>query len=422
MMPKSLREAQKNLATDERGVVRGIRVSHNTVTGPLHCLSQWGEQMVTEAGAWVRYAERLSYGDVAYYRYDHALSVDPVVTGLPAIGTQVWQITPTGVLRTSRIARYAGVCIGDGPRSIQAILEAVGPQAGVPVAGDSGSVCWVRVAHLDGGGAAWMVLGMASYAGLCTVAMPAVPPVWSARRLWVPVGADLGQPDRWVGRVESDLWRMVGDEEQAAEIVLPDAGAQDAVGQSTAGPDGVPDVLLQVESAYKLEDISSIEVTNDKGDKWAWPKNDRNWMIWSHQLPNDGLLLRINKSQESEDYRVVITSKAGAASSLGKIRPVSLLPDPKPEQPKPEAPPTPPVQAPSVEALQDRIDELVAQNSKLEERIAVLVKEWNDIHDVNTSFRAENAGLRDTLAAERSEAAALRGPLEMLGKAMGWAK
>jgi len=411
MMPKSLRKAQKNLATDERGVVRGIRVSHNTVTGPLHCLSQWGEQMVTEAGDWIGYAVRLSYGDVAYYRYEQALSVDPVVLALPAIGTQVWQITPTGVLRTSRISRYVGVSIGNGPRSIQAVLEDAGPLACAPMGGDSGSVCWVwsGVRNL------WKVLGMVSYAGMCTVAVPAVPPVWSGIRLSLPAGEDFGQPDRWVGRVESDSWVMVGDEEQASEIVLPDAGAQDAVGQRTAGPDGVPDVLLQVGSAYKLEDISSIEVTNGNGDKWAWPKNDRNWMVWVHQLPDDGLLLRINESQKSEDYRVVIMSKAGAATSLGKIRPVSLLPDPKPEPAKPETPPMPPVQAPSVEALQDRIDQLLLQNAELTE---AGVKALEDVK----RLRDENAGLRDTLAAERTQAAALRVGLEMVGKEMGWGR
>jgi len=75
----------------------------------------------------------------------------------------------------------------------------------------------------------------------------------------------------------------------------------------------------------------------------------------------------------------------------------------------------PPVQAPSVEALQDRIDQLLLQNAELTE---AGVKALEDVK----RLRDENAGLRDTLAAERTQAAALRVGLEMVGKEMGWGR
>lgn len=65
------------------------------------------------------------------------------------------------------------------------------------------------------------------------------------------------------------------------------------------------------------------------------------------------------------------------------------------------------------QGLEDRVEKLLEQNAELTE---AGVKALEQVHQLRT----ENAGLRDTLAAERTQAAALRVGLEMVGKEMGW--
>lgn len=405
MSGKTLWEVREALSKDERGVIRGVLVDGDYWTGAIHCLDAWG---------WWRVSAKVVVGDWAFCRCS-AIGSDPVVTELPPVGTQVYQITPSGELRTSRIWQYSAASGPEEVLPVGAVLWAAGPFAGKPTEGDSGSICFVRVRD------EWQVLGVVSYKGRVELSRPISSGTWAVKPLRIPQGVMLSQPAG-----EPTLyapWRLEGElgfpapAQASAGAVVPTVSAPqeavDVVGAFQATPDGVPDVLLEVASPYPVEDIAKIEVEGAGGDKWVWPPNGSNWDLWRHDRPDDRLVLRFNRSHPALGYTVTLRSKSGA--SIGyKVAPMVFTKPPVVEPEKP-APATPDTDASIV------VEKLRRELEYERNRAAGLADDVKRLEDQVKLYHDENAGLRDTLAKERQNDEALRTSLSRLGKEMGWA-
>lgn len=408
MSGKTLWEVREALGKDDRGVIRGVRVNGNYWTGAVHCLKAWGWWPIT--------GDKLVVGDWAFCS-SFGIGADPVVTELPPVGTQVYQITPKGELRTSRIRRYIPTVAQSEVLPVGALLHPAGPFAGVPVGGDSGSICFVRQAY------EWRVLGVVSYASRVELSRPITSGTWAVKPLLIPPGVALSNDAS--DAVVFAPWRLEGEmgfpgptnREPAAGVIpvlnLPQETA-DVVGAFHATPDGVPDVLLEVASPYPVEDIAKIEVSGIGGDLWVWPSNGSNWDLWRHDGADDRLVLRFNRSQKTNVYVVTLRSKSGQSSEW-HLSPMVFTKPPAVEPEKP-APATPdPDASIVVEKLRQELD---AERNRADELAADVMR----LQDQVKLYYDENASLRDTLANERTAAAGLRLGLEMLGKEMGWAR
>lgn len=407
MIPKQLLDEHLKLVHDDRGLMRGVRLDNHHVVHAFHVVTSYGESMPGRGG----YLARSVSGDSALYKYPFADGRDPVVTELPARGTQVWIVTGHRTLKTARLARYVRVLIGGNPpEGFQGVaptwaevrLVAAGPVPGVPTSGNSGSVCWV---HLDG---RWQVLGIVHHEGGCFVARPTVPPDgWPVAPCRIPEGLVFGVDDASLSYRNMPWVDPVGAEIRIptlADNILP-AGGEDIVGAQEAKGDGVPDVIIDIACPRPLEEIASIRIRGAGSDAWFWPGNGFNWSIWRHDAPDDRLILRFNRSEPVGDYGVLITYRDGWVTSFAGVRPVALR--------KPEVIPPMPSQQPAPSndkllAMQELVDELNADVKRLEDQVKLY-------HD-------ENASLRDTLAKERESAETLHSSLIRVGQAMGWGR
>lgn len=406
MSARTLWEVREALGKDDRGIIRGVRVNTWHWTGAVHCLNAWG---------WWPLDDKVVVGDWAFCRKLGTES-DPVVTELPPVGTQVYQITPKGELRTSRIRRYIPTVAQSEVLPVGALLHPAGPFAGVPVGGDSGSICFVRQAD------EWRVLGVVSYASRVELSRPITSGTWAVKPLLIPPGVALSNDAS--DAVVFAPWRLEGEmgfpaptnREPAVGVIpvlsLPQETA-DVVGAFQAAPDGVPDVLVQVASPYPVEDLARIEVSGNGDDLWVWPSNGSNWDLWRHDGADDRLVLRFNRSQKTNVYVVTLRSKSGQSSEW-HLSPMVFTKPPAVE-PEKSDPATPDAGASIVvEKLRRELEDERKRADRLADDVKRLEDQLKLYHD-------ENASLRDTLANERTAAAGLRLGLEMLGKEMGWA-
>ncbi|MFM7102528.1 MAG: hypothetical protein ACKO3N_15320 [Verrucomicrobiota bacterium] len=167
-LPADLQAAWDRLPRDGNGQVVGVRVGRHWVHGSVHVQVARVPWVGRAAGGGLVAPVRESrYGDYALLEYPEPVGTDDVVDALPPPGTAVWQVVRPGLYRTSRIDRYAGA-LGppDSVLPATAFLRADGPYPGVPVGGDSGSVCLVRM------GGRVRVLGVCGMAGTVYLAVP----------------------------------------------------------------------------------------------------------------------------------------------------------------------------------------------------------------------------------------------------------
>lgn len=356
MIPPSLLEAHKRLCFDDRGVMRGIRISEFHAVGPYHCLSAWGESMPDIRGQWMTPKIATRVGDATLYEYPSKMEVDPVLRTWPNLGQQVWQITQSGQLRTSRV-----LLVTAGLDVFGVLLKVAGPNPGIPIGGDSGSVCWVRW------GDQWKVLGMVSYGGRCEIAIPGRKPsmVWSGPVLIPNESSKLNtfadDASMNVDWIDPDTNTTIEPTKPPAMSipVIPDISKPDQVGAMNSTPDGVPDVLLEVQSSIKIVDIREIIVRGAGTDEWRWPSNNANWAIWRHEMQDDRLVLRFNQSVPTGRYTVIINSVSGQSFGMvvAPMQPAGTvdvtIPTPTPTDPS------------EVDSMKKEIAELKTQCAKL---------------------------------------------------------
>lgn len=416
-IPTSLLEAHSKLGFDERGIIPVIRIADFHATGAFHVIRLWGEP----AG----YRAKDFFGDVVYYAFYTDVGSDPVVTVLPPTGTQVWQWNQRGIWRTSRIRRYASA-VAFGPWNYHAILEPAGPLAGIPVSGDSGSICWVRV---DG---KWMVLGVVSHPSGVFVARPRkVPHSWAVVPVEIPEGADEANPfpeatiaeltapwvepepvspDQATPNPQSPAPTPPAPTPNPLLIEVPD-GVTDAMSPHAVAPNGHPDQVVDVPWDGNLALIESIRVLGLDGDEWRWRDTGHWWHIRAQQQPGR-LFLRMAQSKPTDKVTVEIVRRSSSNPDDGirypwteecqVIAPVAPTPAPNPEPPS----------APST-------SELDAMRVQVAELRAALDKATKDVEF--------HRGIADKLAKdlgaarrqiERDEE--LRDTLEKLANLAGW--
>lgn len=371
-LPSGLLAAHSRLAIDDRGIVKMIRLGGRHATGAYHCTRLWGEHMATVDGGVVGYVAREVFGDVAYYRFASDIGSDPVVTDLPPPGTQVWQRTPQGVWRTSRIQYYTG-SIHPGPWSYSAVLVPAGPAetAGIPWDGDSGSICWVRV------GASWLVLGIVSTRRSCFVARPFFLPIdWAITPVTIPTGADATQP--WPAATPQQLaapWEaeagMTNDQGPSTKDPAPSTpeppptpapvqpspsgpsgpfspllidvplDAQDVMSPHAAVPDGQPDQIVDVPFDGLLGNIQRIEVNGSEGDEWRWPDTGNWWHIRARKVDPSTLRLWMSRSRPCQTVWVTLQTDVGTTGSKLPVLTPSQITPPGTPSPKPPVAPDP---------------------------------------------------------------------------------
>lgn len=146
-LPADIQAAWDRLPRDGNGQVVGVRVGRYWLHGSAHVQVGRAPVVRREAGEGLVTAVRVAQmGDYTLREYPEAIGSDDVLEELPAIGTAVWQVIRPGFYRTSRIARYAGATApADRVLAALAILQPDGPYPGVPIGGDSGSVCFARI-------------------------------------------------------------------------------------------------------------------------------------------------------------------------------------------------------------------------------------------------------------------------------------
>jgi hypothetical protein len=382
-IPASLLRAHRSLTqSDDRGpFARGLIVGSRHLTGAIHCLQAWG----THAPASGRHIQPVAMdrcGDVGYWTFDEDLAPDPLVRVLLPLGTPVWQITPAGVLRTSRIARYASAAT-IGPWSYSAILRPDGPAPGIPIAGDSGSICWVR--H----GARWLALGQVSHANMVVIACPArLPTGWPAdTQIQLPLGADPDNPGLWIPTTPAtaDDWTIFADPDAPTVppparpttppiLTDPPPTGRRVIGIYDLGNDGTDNVILDVALPAGLTpaDIRTIRVCGDGPDEWRKPNTNHWWHLVAAMIAPDTLRLWFKQSRPAQTYHVYL-------NDLPAI-PCAPVAD-APTAPEPDRPTVPPPDSPlDVVALQVEIHNLratvaaaAAERHRLEQHIADLV-------------------------------------------------
>lgn len=377
MIPQSLLDAHRCLQIDERGIIKMVRIAGYHATGAYHCTSLWGEYMPTVKGGVVGYTAREFFGDQVFYKFSEDIGSDPVVIALPEPGTQVWQWTPNGIWRTSRIKRYSSA-ITPGPWSYHAILEPAGPMAGVPVGGDSGSICWVFIANK------WQVLGVVSHASGVIVSRPRkVPASWAVNPIELPAGTDEANPFReasiaqltapWVNEDGSVAPTPTPDTEVIAKhplLIQPPDSCVDAVGQYVPAPDGKADQIVDVAWSGDPNSLRSIVVKGEGGDEWRWPDTGNWWHIRAQQLPGK-LRLWMAQLQPTKHVRVelVRTDSVGAAMTCQVIGPTTPEPTPQPTHPTNS----------EVESLRKRVAEL---ETELKNNQGLLDEEREHLNDL----------------------------------------
>lgn len=146
-LPADIQAAWDQLPRNGNGLVMGVRVGRYWLHGSAHVQAARLSPVGREKGDGLVSAVRLAgMGDYTLREYSEPIGSDDVLEELPPIGTAVWQVVRPGFYRTSRIARYAGaVAPADRVLAAAAILQADGPYPGVPIGGDSGSVCFARI-------------------------------------------------------------------------------------------------------------------------------------------------------------------------------------------------------------------------------------------------------------------------------------
>lgn len=146
-LPPDIEAAWRRLPRDGNGQVIGVRVGRYWLHGSAHVQVARGLVMGRADGqgtvAPIRVAQM---GDYTLREYPEPIGTDDILEELPPIGTAVWQVVRPGLYRTSRIDRYVGsLTPPDAVVPGYAFLRADGPYPGVPIGGDSGSVCFARV-------------------------------------------------------------------------------------------------------------------------------------------------------------------------------------------------------------------------------------------------------------------------------------
>ena len=152
-LPKDIQDALNALAWSENGYLWGLRYNEERMYQHTHTLPI---DMATRQGI----IERWPTGDMML-RHDGA-RIDPIRAMIPPIGTPVVQIQRAkNIVRTSVVN---GVSQTKWP-----VISLVpgGPAAGIPIAGDSGSICFWRDSYGN-----VMVLGIVEYSGTCCYPYP----------------------------------------------------------------------------------------------------------------------------------------------------------------------------------------------------------------------------------------------------------
>ncbi len=407
-IPESLWKLHKSLI-DEAGRINELPAG------------RWGDYYLTQAITHSRYGHPYGEPDL-YYGYNTGYNAEPrpfvgaykrdidnswVVNTLPPIGSLVWQIKgDLLVCRTSRIAGYhSGM--------IRAALDSAGPYAGVPVGGDSGSVCYVNV---DG---QWKVFGVVNSLGTChapfwTSDLPLANNQFIAKREGgIPSGA-ISQTDHYFGQqtITPYPMRLFLDKPPTSLRV---------VGRFTEGDDGTDNVVLDVVTSAEPK---SIEVEGDNGDKWCNPDNKENWIIRAIRLDAVTIRLFFKESRPCNSYRVTINGEYDG--TYAPIKP-SFSEGPAIGQ-KPEEKPAQDFSDLDIIGLQAELVELRKKNTELTTAVSTMellrkinVQLATDNSDHRAALQNEQARVAE-LEAQLSKTAGLRLAMEMLGKEMGWGR
>lgn len=336
-------------------------------------------------------------------------SIDIATDILPPLGTKVWQINPRGIIRTSRITYYIGaISSGATPSFIYASLTGDGPYPGIPIGGDSGSICYIldKTNKLR-------VLGVAGTGGTCYVA---VPTQWPSSFI-VQTNRPTLKFDNTTPTTPSSLDKVIDidtnwykglttqplteisfiSETYIRPTPTPSGRITDAVGAHTNVPDGIPDIILQATGLP--QNIDRVDVIGVGGDCWKFPYNRINWWVKpTYNADTNTWSFNFNPSQPTQQYEVTVVSGAisikfiarpGVVTVVNADNVPAITPTPTPTSTTTPTPtptktqtPTPTPTAPSlgyeeiIQQLQDTITEYDILVSTMENEIQKFRKKY----------------------------------------------
>lgn len=336
-LPKEVEDARKKMVWDERGLICGVRVGNYWVHGSKHVLDlqgYWGNP--TEEN--IRY-----FGDYVVYQCLKDVGSDNVCYELPPIGTKIWQINPKGVVRTSRIANYPQtVSLTTELLGTYAVLRADGPFPGVPIGGDSGSVCF----YFDEKDQTVKILGICGYGGTCFVATPTQWPVeWTDNINKRPILKYVGSANQpmsvnpvvvldndWYAKMtqNSTILNIPLENDSVLQPVLSPVSpptdnsvlraeiiknTQDFVGVGNSlSPNGKADNCIRIFNLSKP--YKTIRINGANGDTWETPYNPTGY--WDIKVVTEGVytfLLYFEPSNPSNSFTISVMYSDGSTAS-----------------------------------------------------------------------------------------------------------
>lgn len=285
-IPASLVAAYRSLPWDDRGLLNEIPAGGNLTWANSHTdLGNPYGQPIDQHGPDTPYG---AFGKVML----HAAEIPSAwaIEAIPPPGTAVWQIKGQHmhIVRTSEIESHMRGGF------VLARLRATGPYPGIPIGGDSGSICFVR--HRG----RWQVLGICNLAGTCSL------PFWD---LSLPTNKGSTIPPRNNEANDHESWSKAFYEPDETIVPLmneliihPCPTTRRVVGVYTQADDGTDNICLDI-----LEHpgpITKLEIRGLGTDKWAWPDNGHNWIIRAGRLPDGCLRLWFKESTPTSLYTV----------------------------------------------------------------------------------------------------------------------
>lgn len=401
-IPKSLLDAMAKLPWAENGMLNELPAGGNATFSNTH--TDYADPYGTPIDEFNPRPDINGANKVSLYANN--ISADWVVTELPPRGTAVWQIkgrTPQ-IVRTSVLQNYG---IG---QFVLGVLSPAGPAPGVPIGGDSGSLCFVRK------NGRWLVLGIVNFGSTVSLPFWTTPLTTKAGRVLAATANTSAVRPIFEQPEWSSDWIAPGEPQTTLmrELILSQIPAtRRVIGMHELGDDGTDNIVIDVPFVSDVASINSVSIRGAGTDHWYWPDNFANWHTRGVILPGDGLrngVLRLwfKASQPTSSYDVSINGQP-----VVRVAPlsVSVFPAPAPgtvpvtDVPKPTTPaPEASEYDQTIADLRARVGELLDENErsqkfadKLCKDITALINEKLELELQRDNARAELNSVIDAL-------------------------
>lgn len=357
LAPSTLLAFYRTLPWDERGLLNEIPAGGHDTYGNTH--TDLGDPYGPPLGIYNPFPN-VNGADKAM-TYSRPIDASWVIPpGVPPRGTAVWQVKDNfRIVRTSIIQTYG---IG---RFVIASLSPAGPHPGVPIGGDSGSICFVR--H-EG---RWLVLGIVNFGR--SVSLPRWTTDLEAGDYTIRATTHPNFTAPHIAEVPSKYsadWGTLDTDMSPESIMLPSVPITKRVmGRHSVGDDGTDSIKVFVPHSFPSSP-SSVQILGRRAgkptlDEWRYPDTGNYWHVRAARV-TDGLFLYFKPSQDNDEYFVTID---------GSSYTVTPSTSAEPPTPPPVGTPAPAPWDAEKAALLNRITTLEGQRDTLERRLAVLQTE-----------------------------------------------